>query len=149
MRFNRSRKRYDRQGLLVDRTALEQAEQECLSDEDARARRRERDRVRREAADETFQQDLAEHIVQLFPGCPPPRALEISRHTAVRGSGRVGRSAAGRALDPDAVTRAVIASIRHEDTPYDELLMSGVEREQARTQIRDDIDRVLDRWRRG
>ncbi|MFI5897418.1 DUF2293 domain-containing protein [Actinoplanes sp. NPDC051513] len=148
VRFNRSRKRYERQGLLVEEAAVEQAEHECLSDEDARARRRERDRERREAADETFQQELAQLIFQLFPGCPPPRAAAISEHTGTRGSGRVGRSAAGRALDPDAVTRAVVASVRHEDTAYDELLMAGVPRDQAREQIRNDIDRVLDRWRR-
>jgi hypothetical protein len=75
------------------------------------------------------------------------RARQASRHAGTRGSGRVGRSAAGRALDPDAVTRAVVASVRHEDTAYDELLMAGVPREQARDRIRDDIDRVLDRWR--
>jgi len=148
VRFSRSRKRYERQGLLVEEAAVEQAEQQCLSDEEARARRRERDRQRREVADERFQQDLAEQIGRLFPGCPPPRAAAISRHTGTRGSGRVGRSAAGRALDPDAVTRAVVASVRHEDTAYDEFLMAGVPREEARERIRADIDRVLDRWRR-
>ena len=148
VRFSRSRKRYERQGLLVEEAAIEQAEQQCLSDEEARARRRERDRQRRETADERFQQDLAEQIGRLFPGCPPLRAAAISRHTGTRGSGRVGRSAAGRALDPDAVTRAVVASVRHEDTTYDELLMAGVPREQARERIRNDIDRVLERWRR-
>lgn len=147
VRFSRSRKRYERQGLLVEEAAVEQAEQQCLSDEEARARRRERDRERRETADEQFQQELAEEIGRLFPGCPLPRAAEISRHTGTRGSGRVGRSAAGRALDPDAVTRAVIASVRHEDTAYDELLMAGVPREEARERIRGDIDQVLDRWR--
>jgi hypothetical protein len=147
VRFSRNRKRYERQGLLVEEAAVEQAEQECLSDEEARARRRERDRERREVADERFQAELAEHIGRLFPGCPPQRAAEISLHTGTRGSGRVGRSAAGRALDPDAVTRAVIASIRHEDTAYDELLMAGVPREEARQRIRADIDRVLERWR--
>ncbi|GAA0431787.1 hypothetical protein Aca07nite_18650 [Actinoplanes capillaceus] len=147
VRFNRSRKRHERQGLLVEQAALDQAEQQCLSDEEARARRRERDRERREAADETFQHDLATEITRLFPGCPPDRAESISRHTSIRGSGRVGRSAAGRALDPDAVTRAVIASVRHEDTPYDELLMSGVPRDEARARIRDAIDRILTRWR--
>ncbi|MET0495042.1 MAG: DUF2293 domain-containing protein [Actinoplanes sp.] len=148
VRFNRSRKRYERQGLLVEEPAIEQAEQQCLSDEDARARRRERDRERREIADEGFQQELAEEIGRLFPGCPPERAAAISHHTGARGSGRVGRSAAGQALDPEAVTRAVVASVRHEDTPYDELLMAGVPREQARERIRGDIDRVLERWRR-
>ncbi|GIE98128.1 DUF2293 domain-containing protein [Paractinoplanes rishiriensis] len=148
VRFNRSRRRNERQGLLVERAAVEQAEQQCLSDEDARARRRERDRQRREVADESFQQKLAEEIGRLFPGCPPHRAAAISEHTGTRGSGRVGRSAAGRALDPEAVTRAVVASVRHEDTTYDEMLMAGVPREEARAQIRADIDRVLERWRR-
>jgi hypothetical protein len=148
VRFNRSRKRYQRQGILVEEPAIEQAEQQCLSDEEARARRRERDRERREVADEAFQQQLADEIGRLFPHCPPPRVAAISRHTGTRGSGRVGRSAAGRALDPDAVTRAVIASVRHEDTAYDELLMAGVPREQARERIRNDIDRVLEAWRR-
>jgi hypothetical protein len=148
VRFSRSRKRHERQGLLVEESAVEQAEQQCLSDEEARARRRERDRQRREAADELFQQELAEQIGLLFPGCPPQRAAEISRHTGTRGSGRVGRSAAGRALDPDAVTRAVVASVRHEDTAYDDLLMAGVPREDARDRIRTDIDQVLERWRR-
>jgi hypothetical protein len=148
VRFNRSRRRHERQGLLVEQAAVEQAEQQCLSDEDARARRRERDRRQREFADEAFQLQLSDEIGRLFPGCPPRRAEEISRHTATRGSGRVGRSAAGRALDPDAVTRAVVASVRHEDTGYDGLLMAGVPREQAREQIRPDIDRVLNRWRR-
>ncbi|MEU4426322.1 DUF2293 domain-containing protein [Actinoplanes sp. NPDC024001] len=147
VRFNRSRKRHERQGLLVEQAAIEQAEEQCLSDEEARARRRERDRQRREAADEVFQRDLAEEIARLFPSCPPARAQAISQHTGTRGSGRVGRSAAGRALDPDAVTRAVIASVRHEDTAYDELLMAGVPRDRARAQIRDDIDRLLDLWR--
>ncbi|MCY1141899.1 DUF2293 domain-containing protein [Actinoplanes sp. Pm04-4] len=149
VRFNRSRKRHERKGLLVERAAIELAEQQCLSDEEARARRRERDRERREVADESFQHELAEHIGRLFPGCPPDRAAEISRHTGERGSGRVGRSAAGRALDPEAVTRAVVASVRHKDTPYDEMLMDGVPREQARARIRDDIDRILEAWRRG
>lgn len=149
VRFSRTRKRYERQGLLVEQAAVEQAEQQCLSDEEARARRRERDRERREAADEVFQQKLAEEIGRLFPGCPPARAAAIGRHAGARSSGRVGRSAAGQALDPDAVTRAVVASVRHEDTPYDELLMAGVPREEARARIRHDIDVVLDRWRAG
>ncbi|GID31106.1 DUF2293 domain-containing protein [Paractinoplanes brasiliensis] len=148
VRFNRSRKRNERQGLLVEPAALELAEQQCLSDEDARARRRERDRVRREAGDVVFQQKLADEIVALFPGCPPERAAAISMHAGARGSGRVGRSAAGQALDADAVTRAVVASVRHEDTPYDEMLMAGVPRDQAREQIRETIDRVLAGWRR-
>ena len=42
VRFSRSRKRYERQGILIEEAALERAEQECLVDEEARARRRQR-----------------------------------------------------------------------------------------------------------
>jgi hypothetical protein len=147
VRFSRTRKRYERQGLLVQNAALEQAEQRCLSDEAARARRRERDRDRRLAADVQFEARLAVEIRRLFPGCPAERAAAIARHTATRGSGRVGRTAAGRALDTDAATNAVVASVRHDDTRYDTLLMCGVSRPEARQQVRPDIDHVLDTWR--
>jgi hypothetical protein len=146
VRFSRSRKRYERQGILVEEAALEQAEAQCLADEDARARRRERDRQRRADQDLTFQVRLAEAVARLFPGCPAERAEAIACHASVRGSGRVGRSAAGRALDEQAVTLAVVASIRHHDTGYDELLMTGVPREEARARVRPAIDRVLAAW---
>src|SRR5262245_16558744 len=121
VRWSRARKRYERQGVLVDEQALAIAEEQCLADEDVRMRRRERDRERRAGEDERFQARLADEIGRLFPGCPPGRAAAIARHAGTRGSGRVGRSAAGRALDEDAVTLAVIASIRHQDTGYDAL----------------------------
>jgi hypothetical protein len=148
VRFSRGRKRYERQGLLVEEAALEQAESHCLADEDARARRRERDRVRRSDQDLAFQASLAAEIVRLFPGCPDQRAEAIARHAGTRGSGRVGRSAAGRALAEAAVRLAVVASVRHEDTDYDDLLMRGAAREDARSQVQADIDRVLAAWQR-
>jgi len=46
LNWSRARKCYERQGLLVESQALEQAEQECLADSDARARRREREAAR-------------------------------------------------------------------------------------------------------
>src|SRR5215472_4075840 len=143
VRWSRTRKRYERQGVLVDEQALVTAEDQCASDEDARIRRRERDRVRRASADDVFQAELTEEIRRLFPGCPPARAAAIARHAGARGSGRVGRSAAGRALEEEAVTLAVIASIRHEDTDYDSLLMSALPRDMARDRVRVAIDEVL------
>ena len=146
VRWSRSRKRYERQGILVEEAALEQAEQECLADEDARLRRRERDRERRAGEDVELQARMAAEIARLFPRCPTERAEAIARHAALRGSGRVGRSAAGRALDEQAITLAVVASVRHQDTAYDSLLMSGVPRDVARDRIRPDIDRILASW---
>jgi hypothetical protein len=59
----------------------------------------------------------------------------------------VGRTAAGRALDERAITAAAIAAIRHTHTRYDELLMSGFERVDARDAVREVVHRVLNSWR--
>ena len=147
VRFSRSRKRYERQGILVEEAALERAEHECLADEEARVRRRLREQERRAAADVERQERLASEIRRLFPACPTVRAQAIAARAAERGSGRVGRTAAGRALDPEAVTLAVVASIRHEETRYDELLMTGTDRADARERVRSSVDRVLEQWR--
>jgi hypothetical protein len=147
VRFSRARKRYERQGVLVEEAAIVQAEAECLADEDARARRRERETERRTNEDVGFQRDLASAIARLFPECPHARLEEIARHTAERGSGRVGRTAAGRALDPQAITLAVVAAVRHGDTDYDDLLMAGVDRSDARMRVRAAVEETLERWR--
>lgn len=147
VRFSRSRRRYERQGILVDEDALERAEATCLADEEARARRREREPARRAEQDVELHKRIASEIARLFPGCPRARAEQIARHAAARGSGRVGRTAAGRALDSRAIELAIAASVRHQDTRYDELLMSGVDRDAAREQVREHVSRTLDTWR--
>ncbi|OEJ31502.1 DUF2293 domain-containing protein [Streptomyces subrutilus] len=147
VRFNRRRRRYERLGILVEEAALAHAERACLADAEARARRRERDRLRRAAEDTRFTAAFAAEIVRLFPGCPADRAVAIATHASVRGSGRVGRSAAGRALDERAVSYAVRAAVRHADTEYDALLMAGVPRFAARTRLAARIEAVLDSWR--
>jgi hypothetical protein len=96
VRFGRARKRYERQGILVEEDALINAERECLADEDARSRRRERDRLRRADEDADLATRFAAQIKELFPGCRSPRAQAIAHRAAARGSGRVGRTAAGR-----------------------------------------------------
>jgi hypothetical protein len=148
VRFSRARKRHERQGILVEEAALERAENECLADEDARARQRLRAAERRKVEDVGFQARFAREIRTLFPGCPEVRADAIALHAAARGSGRVGRSAAGRALDEEAIRLSVVASVRHRDTRYDELLMSGVDRATARDQVRDAVDAILEMWAR-
>jgi hypothetical protein len=49
-------------------------------------------------------------------------------------------------LSEAAVTSAVAASVRHLDTPYDQLLMSGVPRHEARRRIGPVVETVLRRW---
>lgn len=111
VRFSRPRGRYERQGILVEERSLEEAEEECLADADARARRRERDEVRRAGEDRALQAAIADEIQQLFPECPPERAEVIARPAATRGSGRVGRTAAARDLRQDVIELTVAASV--------------------------------------
>ncbi len=91
---------------------------------------------------------MAVEIGSLFPGCPAERAEAIARHAAERGSGRGGRSAAGRAAShPEALELPVMASVRRQHTAYDELLMSGVDRATAREHVRDQVNAILGQWR--
>ncbi|MGW6904012.1 DUF2293 domain-containing protein [Streptomyces sp. NPDC054940] len=147
VRFNRRRSRYERQGLLVEEAGLARAEQRCLADVEARRRRRVRDARRRAREDVRFAEAFAAEIGRLFPGCPLDRARDIAAHASMRGSGRVGRSAAGRALSEGAVTSAVVASVRHLDTRYDQLLMSGLPRHEARRRITAAVETTLRAWR--
>ncbi|NGO81905.1 DUF2293 domain-containing protein [Streptomyces sp. YC504] len=148
VRRNSKRRRYERQGVLVEEAALALAERRCLADAEARARRRERDAVRRAEQDVRFTAAFAEELRRLFPGCPQDRARAVAEHASVRGSGRVGRSAAGRALDRGAVTAALRAAVRHVDTEYDTLLMSGVPWAEARRRVSPEVDALLNAWRR-
>ncbi|KUM81953.1 DUF2293 domain-containing protein [Streptomyces curacoi] len=147
VRFNRRKSRYERQGVLVEEAGLARAEERCLADAEARRRRRVRDARRRAREDARFAEAFAVEIRRLFPACPADRARDIAAHASLRGSGRVGRSAAGRALTEGAVTSAVVASVRHMDTPYDQLLMSGVPRHEARRRIAAVVETTLRGWR--
>jgi hypothetical protein len=80
LRWSRARKRYERQGLLVAEQALEQAEQECLADQEARARRRERAAARRAELDRQYVERFAARVRELYPRCPPGREETIAEH---------------------------------------------------------------------
>jgi hypothetical protein len=146
LRWSRARKRYERQGLLVEAEALEKAEQECLADNEARTRRRDREAERRAELDRHYVERFAERVRQLFPGCPAGRELVIAEHACQKYSGRVGRSAAAKDLDESAVRLAVIAHIRHAETDYDELLAQGFDRWDARAQVEEDVAQVMEKW---
>jgi hypothetical protein len=146
LRWSRARKRYERQGLLVEVEGLEQAEQECLADEEARARRRKRAAARRAELDRQYVQQFAERVRELFPRCPPGREVAIAEHACLKYSGRVGRSAAAKSFDEEAIRLAVTAHVRHAETPYDEYLAAGYDRWDARAQMEGAVARVLNEW---
>jgi hypothetical protein len=146
LKFSRARKRYERQGLLVEAQALEQAEEECLADSEARARRRERAAERRAELDRQYVESFAERVRELYPSCPQGREVAIAEHACLKYSGRVGRSAAAKSLDESAVRMAVIAHIRHTETEYDALLARGFDRYEARAIVAGAVDGVLTAW---
>jgi hypothetical protein len=149
VRFSRTRKRYERQGMLVELAALEAAERECESDAGDRARQRERAAAQRKVEDREFTDAFAQRVLELFPACPPAEARLIAAHAAARGSGRVGRTAAARRLEERPVTLAVVASVRHIHTNYDELLARGTDRATARERVAEKVELTLAAWREG
>jgi hypothetical protein len=149
LRWSRARKQYERKGLLVESGALEQAEAQCLADDDARERRRQREAVRREAVDAEYRKQFAERVRALFPGCPEGREAAIAEHACQKYSGRVGRSAAAKELNKKMIDLAVAAHIRHAETGYDALLGGGMDREAARNAVRGDVARIVGEWRKA
>ncbi len=147
LKWSRARKRYERQGLLVQPEALEQAEAECLDDGERRAAQRERNQVRREELDSKYVEAFAAQVRTHFPHCPPGREIEIAEHACQKYSGRIGRTAGAKSLDGEAVRLAVIAHIRHRETNYDALLARGVMRSDARREVAGRVDAVLLLWK--
>ncbi len=146
LQWSRARKRYERQGLLVETQGLEKAEEECLADSEVRELRKEREATRREALDRQYVDQFAARVRELFPGCPTRREQEIAEHACLKYSGRVGRSASAKTLDEVAVRLAVIAHARHWETKYDEFLAKGYDRWEARASVEEAVRRVLKRW---
>ena len=146
LKWSRARKRYERQGLLVEEDAVEAAEQECLADEEIRAQRKEREAERRAELDREYVKKFAAGIRELFPSCPQGREKVIAEHACRKYSGRIGRTASAKEFSENAIRLAVIAHIRHAETPYDELLMKGWDRFDARAQVEDKVFDTLSKW---
>lgn len=146
VQWARARQRYERQGILVTAEAIDRAEKECLEDADIRERQRERAAVRREGVEAAYLANVTAAIHAAFPGCPSKEVDQIAAWTCQKYSGRVGRSAAAKELDPQALKLAVIAHIRHEHTDYDRQLMQHGDRALARQIVRPEIDRILAQW---
>lgn len=110
------RNHYERQGTMVEAAALERAEEEGLADADLRAARAERRRESEAVKDVHYIERFRDTVLSLYPSAPPDEAL------------------------------AVRAAIRHQHTPYDELLMDGQARLDARREIAPILDAVEAQW---
>ena len=149
LKWRRARKHYQRQGLLVEEAGLQEAEKQCLSDGEVRARRRAREAEKRAELDQEYVASFAEHVRKIFPSCPASREQDIAEHACRKYSGRVGRSAAAKQFDEDAVHLAVAAHVRHRETNYDRLLAQGHERSEARVEVLQAVHAILDQWAAG
>lgn len=145
--FVRRRNRDERRGTLVEAGAIEQAKESCAADATDRAAKAVKRRARDAVAEKAYLEQFTAKIFELFPQCPPDEAAVIARHACEKHSGRVGRSAAAKELDPDKVELAVRAHIRHVHTEYDALLGEGLKPKAARPLIRTRLESVARSWR--
>jgi len=148
VRFSRSRHRYERQGLLVESEALIRAEKECEGDAADRKISREHAVIVRERADKEYIAQFSKQILMQYPGCPTQEAEAIADHACQKYSGRIGRSSAAKAFDAKAIELAVKAHVRHKHTHYDQLLMKGWERTEARSAIAENLGQIVSEWSR-
>src|SRR5579872_4663776 len=142
VKFSRARKRHERQGVLVETSAIERAEQACAQDAKAREAKRTKRQAHDETADQEFPVEFTEGILKILPSCPADEAKSISGHACRKYSRRVGRSGAAKDLDPKAIELAVRAHVRHVHTRYDARLAEGLEPGDARPLIRSEIEDV-------
>ena len=146
LKWSRARKRYERQGLLIEAQALAQAEQEYLADSEARVRRREQEAAQRAELSRQYVERFAMWVRKLFPCCPPGREEIIAEYACLKYGSRIGRSSGVQRLDEEAIRLAVIAHIRHAETSYEALLAQGYEYREARAQVAEAVEKILTAW---
>lgn len=146
MKWSRTRKRYERQGILATEDAIEQAEQECLDDAEVREKRRQRDVERREEVDKKYIDEFAVKIRMHYPKLPKGREKQIARHACMKYSGRVGRTAQAKDFNLEAIILAVNAHIRHAETDYDVYLMQGMTKREARENVAREVQAIAEKW---
>jgi hypothetical protein len=89
----------------------------------------------------SFRKEIVEkHIRKKHPGCP---AFAVE-HFATLIAGRDWKGASLGA----AVGITMQSVLRHQMTDYDQLLLAGVEREEARRRVQGKINKMLGEWKR-
>ena len=146
LKWSRARRRYERKGLLVEEKAVEKAKNECAADADKRKARQAKAALKSAELDKKYIAEFSLRIRELFPGMPKGMESGIAKHACRKYSGRVGRCASAKQLDKDAITLAVIAHIRHVETDYDELLLKGNSKLDARKSVKKRVGKILRTW---
>jgi len=145
--WNQRRKRYGLKGQLVEDIAIEKARLECESDKESRALKNKKAAAIRVIQDKAYIIVFGEAIRQRYPNCPSNREHEIAAHACEKYSGRVGRTANAKEFDGKMIDLAVEAHIRHIETNYDDQFGKGKRKKEIRSDLKSDINRVLQKWR--
>ena len=145
VRFSRTRGRYERQGLLVEKEAFDKAEEELLSASELTAQRKQRAEMDRMDEDQKLAQDILPKLLEMFPQCPPKDAQEIARQGSEYIYRLVKRNEAGEPNEED-IRTLLTRHARHHYTTYNDLLMQGMDRASARAAVSQQLQEVLERW---
>ncbi|APR77046.1 Hypothetical protein A7982_02393 [Minicystis rosea] len=105
-------------------------------------------RARRRAQHHDFVAVFATLVRARFPGCPDGEERRIATYACARRTTRVGAMSVERGYLDEAVDLAVVSHIRHRFTSYEAWLERGLEREEARERVRDEVSAVLKAWSR-
>lgn len=145
--WNQRRKRYERQGQLVEEAAIEKARIACEKDKEDRVIKNKKAALAREVKDKEYIVEFGREIRFRYPNCPLGREYEIAKHACEKYSGRVGRTANAKLFDAKMIDLAVEAHIRHTETNYDEQFGKGKGKKEIRSEVKMDINGVLRKWK--
>lgn len=144
--WNRRRKRFERKGQYVEAKAIAMAEIECEEDAKKRALKNEKAAIKRIEEDKIYVAEFSKAIRARYPNCPKNREVAIAKHACEKYSGRVGRSANAKQFDGEMIDLAVEAHIRHKETNYDSQFNKGITKRTIRSNVKQDITKVLHKW---
>ena len=150
VRFSRSRKRYERQGLLVESGALEHAQEECLSDEGKRQVAREKASLAREQADNQYVAQFMDVHSLAIPGLSCRTRLKRLRSTRVRST--AGESAAllrqSHLMRRQLTLRSRLTFVMRTPSTIGYCREGGNDRRRGRLCLRE-WRQIMERWRRA
>lgn len=124
-------------GIAVPTPILRQVRQDEADTRDTRA-------ANVQKRDQSIHDDFEAVTRREFP-LMPPESLPMVLHMALqKRKGKVGRT--GTLSSRDKAHLAVRAHIRHSETPYEQLMESGMSREQARDMVAPQVDTIAQSW---
>jgi len=121
--WNQRRKRYERKGQYVEHQAIVKAREQCEVDKGVREAKNKKAAIKRIEVDKIYVQNFALAIRKEYPYCPKNKEIK------------------------EMIDLAVEAHVRHSETDYDNQFANGDSKKAIRSRVKNDVNRVLDKWR--